>query len=183
MMSNLRRAGERALSAVPSEEQSSIRSTLKLSPCCSRPRRVVAMTSASLRAGTRTDTSERSAFSAVRSNCSRVLQGRQGKTRSPIHPSAASETSRIMRAGLLCPGGVQLQSLPRNHQPGFFEAPPLQLVVALGVQCHFFWPGVVAIHGIVPTFDIQVRIVTGAEQGMHDLRPVALAEPGKTMLG
>src|SRR5207248_10062097 len=32
-----------------------------------------------------------------------------------------------------------------------------------------------------PAFDVQVGIVAGAQEGVNDLRPVRLAESGKTM--
>ena len=40
----------------------------------------------------------------------------------------------------------------------------------------------VAKHGIVPTFDVQIGIVSSSEQGVHNLRPVGLAEAGEAVL-
>ena len=42
--------------------------------------------------------------------------------------------------------------------------------------------GVIAIDGIVPAFDVQVGIVTDADEGMDDLRPVGIPQAGKAML-
>lgn len=43
--------------------------------------------------------------------------------------------------------------------------------------------GVIAINRVVPAFDVEVRIVTGAQEFVDDLRPVSLAQAGKAMLG
>jgi len=78
-------------------------------------------------------------------------------------------------------GGELFQRSLGNEQAGV-----LQFLAALAVgggRGHVHWLGrvVIAIDRVVPAFNVQIGIVTGAQKGMNNFRPIRLAQPRKTM--
>src|SRR2546429_4754188 len=69
---------------------------------------------------------------------------------------------------------AMLQGTLRNHQPRVFQP--------LTGERRAFAEFVIAKHGIVPAFDVQVGIVAGTQERVDDFRPVRLAQTGKAML-
>jgi len=72
-----------------------------------------------------------------------------------------SESGRQM--GLFCAGNEGFKSGLGDAEAGFFQF--------------------VAVDGVVPAFDVEVGIVSGADEFVDDLGPVGLAEAGETVFG
>src|SRR5205814_1968828 len=87
------------------------------------------------------------------------------------------------RAPLILLGSAHkiLECALRDQEPRFLEFASRQPMISRRIVRARVHRWMIPKNGIMPSFNVQIRIVAGANECMHDLRPIRLTEPRHAM--